>query len=177
MLELEYQLEKIDYQKSHLVHADMTPEQFSQSMKDRNESFLQMFFRMMGQSLAQQGGGQVSDVELLAALFAKDRAHQLKRVVAAQFENMGGMMLALDGPEGSTLITERNKVAFGVLRKQVDAGRKKIAVFYGAGHLPDMEKRLVSDFGLKEQSVTWIEAWNLRAKEPANKPRGSAKSS
>jgi hypothetical protein len=165
ILELEFQLEQIDYTKKHLVHADMSPEQFAKSMKDRGESFLQLFFRMMGQALAQQGGKQqVSDAEILFALFSPDRAHQLKRLIALQFEEMGGILSALEGPKGSTLITERNKVALEVLKKQLDGGKKRIGIFYGAGHLPDLEKRLVSDFKLKAGDVQWVEAWDLRVK-------------
>jgi hypothetical protein len=170
ILELEFQLEQIDYTKKHLVHADMSPEQFAKSMKDRGESFLQLFLRMMGQALAQQGGRQqVSDAEILFALFSPDRAHQLKRLIALQFEEMGGMLMALEGPQGSTIITERNKVALEVLKKQMADGKKRIAIFYGAGHLPDMEKRLVSDFKLQPGEVTWVEAWDLRPKSPKTK--------
>ena len=174
ILDLEFQLEKIDYTKKHLVHADMSPEQFAKSMKDRGESFLQLFFRMMGQALAQQGGKQqVSDAEILFALFSPDRAHQLKRLIALQFEEMGGMLMALEGPQGSTIITERNKVALEVLKKQLADGKKRIAIFYGAGHLPDMEKRLVSDFKLEPGEVKWVEAWDLRPK--SRKTQGSSK--
>jgi hypothetical protein len=175
ILELEFQLEQIDYTKKHFVHADMSPEQFDKSMKDRGESFLQLFFRMMGQALAQQGGRQqVSDAEILFALFSPDRAHQLKRLIALQFEEMGGILSALEGPQGSTLITERNKVALEVLKKQLDGGKKRVAIFYGAGHLPDMEKRLVADFKLKPGDVHWVEAWNLRPKTTKSKrsPQG-----
>ena len=41
-------------------------------------------------------------------------------------------------------------------------GRKRIAIFYGAGHMADFEKRLVSDFGLKRDRVEWLPAWNLK---------------
>ncbi len=52
------------------------------------------------------------------------------------------MTAVLEGPKGSTLIGERNKRALDVLKKQIASGKKKIAVFYGAGHMVDMEKRL-----------------------------------
>jgi hypothetical protein len=81
--------------------------------------------------------------------------------MAEQFENMESQMLMFDGPGGSTIITERNKKAFEVLDKQLKAGKKKIAVFYGAGHLPDMEKRLLADFSLKRDSEQWLTAWTL----------------
>ena len=110
---------------------------------------------------------------MLSALFAKDRPLQFKRIMAEQFENMEGSIAALDGPEGSTLITERNKKAFEVLTRELAAGKKRIGVFYGAGHLPDMEKRLLADFGLKRSGEKWLAAWNLASapkKDDAKKP-------
>ena len=88
-LELEHQLAKIDYTKKNFVHADMSPEQFSESMKARGESFMKMLFRLMGQSIAMQSKlqakGKATEVDLLAALLAKDRARQLKIIMAEQF--------------------------------------------------------------------------------------------
>jgi hypothetical protein len=180
MLGLEHQLAAVDYTKENLVHADMSPEDFAKSMEERNESFMGMFFRMMGQAMAQQSSGKnrTSDFDLLAALFDRDRAGALKRVMAEQFADVDGMMRALDGPEGSTIITERNKVALAKLREQIAAGKKKIAIFYGAGHLGDMEKRLVADFQLKRTGQEWLDAWNLakapRARKPKQAPRKDA---
>ena len=65
---------------------------------------------------------------------------------------------------GSVLITERNKKALKVLKKQMAAGKKRIGIFYGAGHLDDMDKRLRKDFGLKPVAITWLTAWDLAAK-------------
>ena len=102
LLELEFQLHEIDYARPNMVRADMTPEQFAQSMKDRGESVLGMFLRMMGNAMAQQADSfdQPSEAQLLAALFDKNRALALKRVMAEQFEDMEGSLMALDGPEG-----------------------------------------------------------------------------
>ena len=178
---LEHQLAAVDYTKENLLHADMSPDDFAKSMADRNESFMGMFFRMMGQAMAQQslGKNRTSDFDLLAAFFdPRDRAGALKRVMAEQFEDIEGMMRALDGPDGSTIITERNKVALAKLRDQIAAGKKKIAIFYGAGHLGDMEKRLIADFQLKRSGEEWLDAWNLekapRARKPKEAPRKEA---
>jgi hypothetical protein len=172
LLGLEHQLAYIDYTKDNMVHADMSPEQFDKSMADRGESFMSMFFRMMGQAMAQQSTqkNRTSDFDLLAALFDPDRAGAMKRVMAEQFESSDGMMQALEGPQGSTIITERNKVALKKLAEQIAAGKKRIAVFYGAGHLGDMEKRLADDFQLKRQDEQWLDAWNLERRSRARKP-------
>lgn len=167
MLELEHQLQFVDYQKENFVHADMSPEAFSKSMSDRGESVWTMMFRAMGQQIAQQNKKPTragSELDMLTALFDKNRALSLKRLMAEQFEDLEGAMSAFDGPDGSTIITERNKVALKVLAEQVAAGKKKIAIFYGAGHMPDMEARMTKDLGLHRDAEQWLAAWDLRSK-------------
>ena len=163
MLGLEFQLDCIDYARPNFTHADMTREEFAKSMKDRGESFTQLFFRMMGQAIAEQSADPArgTDWQLLAALFSKDRELRLKRILAEEFECTGGQLAALEGPDGSTLITERNRKALKVLSRQLEAGKKRLGIFYGAGHLPDMEKRLLEDFGLREVRSRWLTAWSL----------------
>jgi hypothetical protein len=162
-LELDFQLDDIDYTKKNFVHADMSPDEMAKSMSDRGESIWSIMIRMMAAGMAQQAGkANTSDFELLMALFDKNRAIQMKRFMADQMSSMDSVMLALEGPQGSTLITERNKAALKVLGDEIKAGKKKIAIFYGAGHLSDMEKRLIADFGLKRSHEKWLEAWNLR---------------
>jgi hypothetical protein len=179
MLELEHQLEHVDYTKQNLVHADMSPEEFSKSMSDRGESMWSMIFRMMGEGMARQANAQANgksmDAQMLLALFDERRALALKRVLAEQFEEMGGTSAALDGPQGSTIITERNKVAFNELGKQIKDGKRRIAVFYGAGHLPDMEKRLLNDFQLKRDHEQWLTAWHLKSDVNSDRPKQSVK--
>ena len=170
LLELEFQLDEIYYRRKNMVHADMSPEQFSKSMSDRGESMVGMFLRMMGYAIArQQGSDQPTDGQLLLALFDKNRALALKRIMAEQFQDMEGSLMAIDGPEGSTLISERNKVALKVLGEQLAAGKRKIAIFYGAGHMPDFESRLGEQFRLRPVGTRWLVAWNLKS-EPKEQP-------
>ncbi len=173
LLGLEHQLEHVDYQKDNLVHADMSPDDFAKSMTDRGESFWTMFFRMMGEGIARQAKyesqGKSFDAELLVALLNKDQAWRLKRVMAEQFEDLEGSINALSGPEGSTIITERNKKALEGLAAQLAGGKKRIAIFYGAAHLPDMAQRLAKD-GFKPTGERWLTAWNLA--EPVRQRAG-----
>ena len=59
------------------------------------------------------------------------------------------------------LVEDRNKACIKVLQQQLTAGKKKIAIFYGAAHMPDFDKRLKEDFGMKRTESEWITAWNL----------------
>ena len=171
MLDLSFQLEEIDYTKENLVHADFSMDELSQSMKDRGESFLQILFRMMGQAMALQSRGkpQYSDSQLLLALFSKDRPRKLKQIMADLFEDMESMNLGLDGPNGSTIVTERNKRAIEVLEKQLAHGRKKIGIFYGAMHMPDMEKRLRARFKMTPKGTQWLTAWEMSNRDNSSR--------
>jgi hypothetical protein len=163
VLELEFQLQMIDYTKPNFVHADMSPAQFAESMKAKGESVFSMFLKMMNYSMSQQNAGamQASNADLMSLFDSKKRSMTLKRLFAEQLQSMGGMTTALEGPKGSTLITGRNKIALDVLRKQIDDGKKKIAVFYGGGHMPDLDKHLRDDFNLVPDETRWLTAWDL----------------
>ncbi len=170
-LDLQFQLKGIDYTRKNFVHADMSPEEFAKSMDRRGESMVQMFLRAMGYGLARQNGAPSSlgDGELLMALMSKNRALALKRVMAGQFEDLEGQIEALGGKDGSTLITERNKKALAVLKKQIGEGKSRIAIFYGAGHMHDVQQRLKDEFGLAPISTRWLTAWDLRDPTPPKK--------
>jgi hypothetical protein len=171
VLELEHQLEKVDYTKKNFVHADMSPTEFAKSMRDRGESFLDMFFKAMSKSAAAQKAGkpQITETQLFMALFAKDRALRLKRLMANQFADMDTAMNLFNGPDGSTILTERNKKCMTVLEKEIDNGHKKIGIFYGAAHLSDMDKRLIDEFSMQREKTRWVVAWDLATKQPVAK--------
>jgi hypothetical protein len=93
-------------------------------------------------------------------------------MMAEQFEDLETSMKAFDGPDGSTIISERNKIALKVLAEELAEGKKKIGIFYGAGHMPDLERRLREEFQLEQQSQRWLVAWDLKS-TPKPKPRAA----
>lgn len=161
-LDLEFQLEHIDYDAKNFVHADMSPTEFAESMEKNNESVSKMFFKMLGMSAAMQG--QTGEAEMLSALFStgKERIYRLRRTAAKQLIQMDVGMAMWEGDNGSTIITHRNGKAFEVLKEQIDGGKRRIGVFYGAGHLEDMEQRLIKDFKMKPGERKWELAWKLQ---------------
>lgn len=162
-LALEFQLEHIDYTKENFRHADMSPEEFLESMNENNESFAGMFFKMIGASMAAQNSKNApNDTEMLFALMSPDREYRLRKMMAEQMKNSDVAMAAFGGKEGSTIIHKRNGKAFEVMEKEIKNGKKKIAIFYGAGHLEDMHERLEKDYKMKETGERdWLTAWRL----------------
>ena len=179
MLGLEFQLEAVDYAAANFVHADLSPKEFDAAMKKRGESWWSMFMKLMREGAARaeregrQPGGDVGFGEMFGLLFGSGEARQVKlrRIMAEQFTDMEVLTATFGGEEGSTLITDRNAAALRVLREQMAKGRKRIAIFYGAAHMEDFDRRLRADFGLQPRETVWLEAWDLREPAPADSPR------
>jgi hypothetical protein len=62
------------------------------------------------------------------------------------------------------LVQDRNTAAMNVLKKEIDKGTRRIAIFYGVAHMPDFDRRLTQELKLKRDSMAWDTAWDLRDK-------------
>ena len=167
MLGLEFQLDQIDYSAENFVHADMSPKEFDAAMQKRGESWWTMFTRLMteGVERAERGkptGPELGIGDLWGLFFGKDREVRLRRIMAEQFTDMEVLTAAFGGEEGSSLITDRNGAALEVLSEQIANGKKRMAIFYGAAHMEDFDRRLREDFGMEPGEGEWVEAWDLR---------------
>jgi hypothetical protein len=164
VLGLAYQLDEMDYSGDNMVHADFTAEEFAGDMQERGESLVGLMFRAWALGLAQQGTGDAAaqQAEIFKVLFSDNPRHAMKRAMASQLAGQVDLLAQLSGPDGSALIEGRNGRALERLEEQLDAGQRRIAIFYGAGHMPDFAERLARDFGMRHASTEWIEAWDLR---------------
>ncbi len=175
MLGLESQLELIDYTKTHMVRADMTPTQMADKMAERGDTVLTLALSsitetMRQQNLAQRNGAKSSvatELEELGLVDMLGNPLKMKRALASQFAQTGSLDQTLGGPLNQLLIVDRNAAALKVLQKQLAAGKKRIGIFYGAAHLEDFEQHLLEDFGLQKTRQQWLTAWDLTtAAEP-----------
>jgi len=161
-LGLSYQLDVIDYSQSNFVHADMTVAEFQRSMDDRGESMFKLFLRAWSVSMAQQSAGpSTPQPSLLGLLFAADRQQKLKQIMAEQLANPDQLDMLLNPEGGSTLIAGRNLKALEVMQQRISAGDQSLAIFYGAGHMPDFHDRLINEHDFEPVSTQWINAWQL----------------
>lgn len=161
-LELTFQLDEIDYQAGNFVHADMTPQEFEQSMAERGESLLSIMWGMMVGGMQQQAeqaaeGAKPAEFDLVKAFRSGEGRHTMRMAFGQQLEQIE-MMGA--GGKGSTLLEGRNEKCLEVLQRELAAGRKKIGIYYGAAHFPHMEKRLVADLGFTKVGHEWLVAWD-----------------
>lgn len=169
-LNLAYQLDAIDYNRPNFVHADLDAETFMQLQADRNESMASLMMQSMANALANPPPGASGDgaTDLLTMLAQPDPERQMKLALAQQFDNVEAAAMGLDGPNGSVILSERNKVVISVLKQTIAKGKKQVAIFYGAAHMPDLARR-IEQLGFKPVSTTWYMAWDvaIRKDEPS----------
>ena len=173
-LALDHQLNHIDYHSKNMIHADLSPAEFARRVSDRGD-FVQIFYRAMvlGARKSNDPDAQKSELRmqgrLLGSVFASDPALSLKRVLAEEMMNQLDEAGWVVGGDASAIITDRNEAALKVLRREIANGKKKIAIFYGAAHLPEFAKSLEKDFQMKKTGTDWVIAWDLTRDKSARK--------
>ncbi|KAA3642412.1 MAG: hypothetical protein DWP95_05540 [Proteobacteria bacterium] len=164
VLGLTFQMDGVDYSPQHFIHADFSPDEFKKSMADKGESIAGMVLQMWRAGLARElTAGAGSQLSLFALLMADDKQLALKRMMAQELANAESMMMAFEGPEGSTLVAARNQKALNILKRTlIEEKPQSVAIFYGAAHMQDFQQRLINDFDLVPVSIEWLDAWSLQ---------------
>jgi hypothetical protein len=167
VLELDFQLDAIDYTAKNFVHADLDAETFTKMQEERGETMWKLMLRQMLNDLENPKAGQITEADLLqlmVALFSPDRARHMKMMLAKQFNNIEEKMAGMEGPNGSVILGERNKAAVKALRSTIAEGKKDIGIFYGAAHMKGIEEMLV-EMGFTQSKIEWRTAWDMTAKD------------
>jgi hypothetical protein len=171
-LELEYQPDCINYRRANFEHADMLWRDYRKSVRRRHEhSLLGLPVPVeMKQEGVDEHEFQRQVDEALANFYqrflAADPGVELRRAFADGLVEAGGGADSILAAQGSTLVTERNKVALGILRQKLKQKMKRLAIFYGCGHMPDFESRLATDFGMRRIQERWLVAWHMQTITP-----------
>src|SRR3954447_9805234 len=142
-LELEFQLDAVDYTAKNFVHADLDAETFEKMQAERGENiFVLMLRQILDEMSKPQQPQEIALPELLMAFLSPDSARHFKLILAKQFQDIDSKVSGLEGPDGSVLVTERNNAAIKVLKEQIAAGKKNLGIFYGAAHMSGISKKL-----------------------------------
>jgi pyruvate/2-oxoglutarate dehydrogenase complex dihydrolipoamide acyltransferase (E2) component len=164
-LALTGQTDHIDYTKKNFVHADLTHDEFEAMQKERGESLLG--FAMKNAKQQQQAGAKQPDMAKLMTAMLAGNSNLVKLQLIHTLGQGDDQIGAFAGE--SVIITDRNIRAIEVTDREIAAGKKKLAIFYGAAHFPDMEKRLLEK-GFKRTTHEWITAWDIPKPQPKPQP-------
>lgn len=170
LLGLEFQLDAVDYSAPNLVHADVAWSEFDALMEARNETILTLVSRAMNLSAEQELPGVPSDEAAVQAMLNRlfsavltGNSAELKRTVAPFLSEAENLITRIEAEDGTVLVSERNRVVMEKLAEvRAGKGPGKYAIFYGAGHMPDLESRLVAE-GFVRGDTTWLDAWTIPA--------------
>ncbi|MEN8126277.1 MAG: hypothetical protein ABFR90_00565, partial [Planctomycetota bacterium] len=163
------QLEGIDYSKENFVAADLKKEELEAEAKKEGTTLDGLLSGGQGKGPKPGQAPPMPDPNQLRMMLRMAGVDQGKRMQAMQMVNppTGHMPSA---KMMKILVWARNERCMEVLKERLDAGDDNIGVFYGLGHCPDLEKRLLK-MGFKETKKEWTAAWILPALPAAAKTR------
>jgi hypothetical protein len=170
-LQVSFQLEHIDYSSKIFRHADLSPLQLREIMQEKNENFFSMFLslalaQMASEQASLANGGPPTSFTMLSvmnALMAEDRSTAFKYLFAEELGRSNGVMVGAGLEQQLTLLGDRNSVALEVLADSLtDDSLKQISIFYGAAHMPGLEREIVQSHGFVKTGQRWMRAWRIR---------------
>jgi len=170
LLGLEFQADALDYTRENFVHADLSPTELREAIRKGNGNATTFFNRVLTDVIGQlqeesvqQPNSQPLDMESFSLLSGPAGAVKLRQMIADQLDRVG--LESVLGPTlDRLLLHDRNAAAMKVLKQQLSKGTQKVAIFYGAAHMPDLQKRLHRDLGFRHHSTAWVRAWDIRRK-------------
>jgi hypothetical protein len=170
-LNLTFQLGAIDYTKKNMVHADTSAAEFARMQQERGESMLTLLLRAMNAQLNraanQPAASQLNIVELIRILLSPDSATGFKRLVAREFDQMESLTALMEGDAGSAILSGRNGVVMNKLQQVLaNPKQRRIAVFFGAAHMPGIEASLLAGLKAKVSGEEWLAAWTIPKQAP-----------
>ena len=170
LLGLSFQLDEIKYDQANFVHADLSPTELRQSMDDRGESLYVYFWRIFFATLDEYAKDPLGlrDMEMLTAMLASDQNNSLKTMIAYEMTNIDQIQDILGEDSSSAVIGARNQRAIDVLQREIESGAKRIGIFYGVAHMPDLEERLQNQLQLSYEKTAWVDAWQLAERAPTD---------
>lgn len=158
-LSLTGQMDHIDYTARNFIHADLTAAEFQTKQAERKETLLR--FMVKAALVEQDPKSQPNSFRLLKAFVARDPDLVKLEIVGSL--GAGDDQVAMFTGE-TVIIDDRNQRCMEVLEREIADGKRKLGIFYGAAHFPDMEERLV-ERGFKATNTAWRTAWKIRKPE------------
>ena len=161
-LGLSFQLDEVDYTPANFVHADLSQDELSASMAERNESLYTYFWRIVFATIREYARDPLGlrDWQAVISMVGSDGDVSFKTLLAYEIANARSIEEVFGEDADSAIIGARNARAVEVLAETLEGGAGSVGIFYGVGHMPDLEERLLA-MGLERVGTTWIDAWQL----------------
>ena len=169
-LELSFQLEQIDYSPRNFIHADLNPSQLKKAMAVKDQNLFSTLITLAAAQSAngeRTGASQITNnpldfMSLLNALTSGDHINSLKYLVGEELGKAGGLRLTEGVENQIPILGGRNRAVINRLAEAIsDSANQSIAIFYGAAHMPGIERSITEELGFERESQRWLPAWQI----------------
>ncbi len=165
---LRFQLDEMDEAKENWRNADLSIEQINERLKARGASGDFLFSMLDGSSaIGALASGMLNAIQAIPGAAPRGKLMIMDLLSMSDEDALGASM-----PGGAELIDviigERNQEVvneLGALVEQ-DPALKTVGIVYGAGHMPDLERRLADQLGYHQVGDT---TWNTAMRLPLAK--------
>lgn len=163
LLDLDSQIQRVNYKARNFIHADLDWNGMKEAIKKRGDTELSFGLRVIADVIKKSNTAEAGtdQAAIAVALANAKNPTDLKRALAMQFKSVKGLGLPT---VDEVIVSDRNKAAIDVFKKQVENGKRNMAIFYGAAHMEDMASRL-QKLGYTRTAEQWIVAWDLKDEE------------
>ena len=166
-LGLEFQLDALDYDRSHFRCSDMAMDQLERALRTEGVDFAPIRGSLVGSSLPGKLGVFILRLIRAADVFFEGViADAMKVVLIEIFSDEAVLQQSMNqfGRGFSTvIIDQRNQIVVddvqAIMLREPDV--ESIAILYGAGHMPDMTKRFADQLGYRPTSEQWLTAFQV----------------
>ncbi len=165
--DLDNQGPHMNYERANFVHADLTLDEIKRQEIARAGTFQGALGDGPGLKAAHDARDTAGQQEIFADVKAArsaspaEHCRLLRRAYARILAFTARPEQGKTYPAGmEVLVGSRDDEVIRVLNGQMESGRKNLAIFYGAAHMVDLERRLF-DMGFKRHSVAWQRAWSV----------------
>ncbi len=171
MLDLTFQKDGIRYGRPHFIHADLDAAEIERRLKARGESLLPggAAFKMLGPMFAGALEQAAAEAERARQAGRPSAFAGVKRLAAKLLSDPERTRNVRSRGFDEVVIGSRNERTMEVLAPLLDQGPGAYAVFYGAAHLADFERRL-TELGFQGGAFRWLPAWRIGKDAPAPAP-------
>ena len=163
LLELRHQADEVSYDRKTFRHADLTLSEFHRHLEERGDDGVpsERLTRLLG-PLVKLGVALARSMGTLDPHQTNRLCWQIARILMEdpRILEVGELEDGNDAGVDDVIIGVRNDHAWRVFQEALPENHQRIAIFYGAAHLPDFDRRLRAT-GWERVEVRWIPAWQI----------------
>jgi hypothetical protein len=173
-LGLEFQKDGVDWTKANWRNSDMSMDEIMDRLDANNGGGDAIFSVLQGGSFM----GKVAGLALKLIGMSPTSRTMAKLMIAEMLGQAEDLLTASPGVEGlmQVIIHDRNAVVVEDLRRVIadEPEVRTIAIFYGAGHLVDLEERICAELGYTPGTDQWHTAMTVDPAEAGLTPAQAA---